>query len=121
MSLIKINSFVLNIVPIKDNNEIGHLTLMINNNSFFVFPCYIVDKYSNSILDDLRDIVDGKEKIIDLNFNNNYNMIEFKKDKLRIFLMNENNEIFPLQQEIDLLYENNNIVRNSIRMFLNAH
>ena len=117
MSFNKINSFEVDIVPIQDNDRVYHLSFNINNNSFYLFPCYI-EKFTNNVLDDMKNIIDGKEKVIDLNFNYNYNLIEFRKDFIRFFLMNKNVSLYPLHQEITVFYENNNIVRNSLRTFL---
>ena len=100
----------------KENN-ILHIQFIINHIHNFVFPCYeenIVD-----IISDFKDIIKGKSKTLSLNFNNNYNFIKFEKNYVEISLLNELiYENIRINQENKISFENNNIIRNSMRDFI---
>ena len=116
---IKVTSFNVSLNSIQNSDDMYHLFFNINDGNYFSFPCCI-DKFNKYIIDDIDNIISGKEKTIDLKFNYNYNMIQFNKDTIRFFMMNDNSTtIPPITQEISIIFENNNIVRNSLRDFLN--
>lgn len=101
-----------------ENSDIVYLVFKINDYNYFRFP-YYGENVQTDLVENFRHIVNGKEKTIDLNFNLNYNLIMFQKDNFSIFLMNENNNSLKLIQEFRIIFENNSIVRNGLRKFMN--
>jgi hypothetical protein len=115
---IKVNSFNVSLNSIQTSVDMYHLFFNINDGNYFSFPCSF-DNFNKYIINDIDKIISGKEKTIDLKFNYNYNMIQFNKDTIRFFMMNDNSTtIPPIEQEISIIFENNNIVRNSLRTFV---
>jgi len=115
-SYLPVKNFEVSIEKIEDST-IVYLVFKINDFNYFRFP-YYGENVQTDLVDNFKHIVNGKEKTIDLNFNLNYNLIMFQKDHFMISLMNENNEIMKLIQEFRIIFENNAIVRNGLRKFI---
>jgi len=116
-SFTKVNSCVVS--SEKDNNRphISYLIFQINGINYFRFPCYS-SKINTEIINNFKHILEGKERDINLNFYNNYNLIMFEKEFLTISLLNENTSVSNLIQEFKICFENNSIIRNSLRLFI---
>ena len=103
LTFIPVQNFELLIEKNEERTDLVHLVLKINNLQYFRFPYYIIN-IENNLIKFLKDVIDGKEKTVDLNFNSNYNLIQFQKDMFIIFLLNDDNTI---TQELKLFFENN--------------
>lgn len=117
LTFIQVQNFELLIEKNEERTDLVHLVLKINNLQYFRFPYYIIN-IENNLIKFLKDVIDGKEKTVDLNFNSNYNLIQFQKDMFIIFLLNDDNTI---TQELKLFFENNSIVRNGLRLFIDNY
>ena len=117
LTFIPVQNFELLIEKNEERTDLVHLVLKINNLQYFRFPYYIIN-IENNLIKFLKDVIDGKEKTVDLNFNSNYNLIQFQKDIFIIFLLNDDNTI---TQELKLFFENNSIVRNGLRLFIDNY
>ena len=116
-TIIPVSSFEISIDKFNERIDMVHLVLKINNLQYFRFP-YYVKNIENNLIDVFKHIIKGKEKTVDLNFNSNYNLIQFQKDIITIFLLNSVDEI---TQELKIVFENNSIARNGLRTFINNY
>ncbi len=107
----------LSIEKLEGRIDIFHLVLKIDNFQYFRFPC-LTKNIENNLIDVFKHIIKGKEKIIDLNFDSNYNLIQFQKDIFSIFMLNS---VDNITQELKIVFENNSIVRNSLRTFVDNY
>jgi len=114
---IPVYNFELSIEKLEGRIDIFHLVLKINNFQYFRFPC-LTKNIENNLIVVFNNIIKGKEKIIDLNFNSNYNLIQFQKDIFSIFMLNS---VDNITQELKIVFENNSIVRNGLRTFVNNY
>lgn len=101
------------------NPDIVHFVIKINDFDYFRFPYY--KSNISSLNNSFKHIINGKDKTIDLNFNLNYNLIKFEKDRIMISLLNENTNVSELVQEFRIFFENNSIVRNALREFIHKN
>lgn len=115
-SYLPVKNFEVSVEKI-NNSAIVYLVFKINDYNYFRFP-YYEENVHPDLVDNFKHIVNGKDKTIDLNFNLNYNLIMFQKDHFIISLMNENNNSIKLIQEFRIIFENNSIVRNGLRKFI---
>jgi hypothetical protein len=116
-TIIPVNSFELSIDKFEERIELVHLVLKINGFQYFRFPFYTIN-IENNLIDVFNHIIKGKEKTVDLNFNSNYNLIQFQKDTITIFLLNS---VDTITQELKIVFENNSIVRNGLRKFIDNY
>lgn len=116
-TLTPIYNFELTIEKNEERIDLVHLVLKINNFQYFRFPC-LTKNIENNIINVLKHIIKGKEKIVDLNFNSNYNLIQFQKDMVSIFLLNS---VDNVTQELKVIFESNSNVRNGIRTFIDNY
>ncbi len=112
-----IYNFELTIEKNEERIDLVHLVIKINNLQYFRFPC-LTKNIENNIINVFKHVIEGKEKIVDLNFNFNYNLIQFQKDMISIFLLNSVNNV---TQELKVIFENNSIVRNGLRAFIDNY
>ena len=116
-SINSVKSFEISILNIPNRIDVVYLNFTINDFTHFKFPCYSfeIDKI---MIKDFKHIINGDEKTLDLHFETLYNLIEFKKEYFSVYLMNSSNDLF---QEHEIVFENNSIVRNGIRTFINNY
>ena len=113
----KVNNFEISIEKIEDVINVVHLVIKINSFDYFRFPYYTSNIYD--LIKSFKDIIEGKIKTISLNFNYNYNLMTFDKDRIMISLLNDKvSGTTNFVQEFRIFFENNSIVRNSLRQFI---
>ena len=113
----KVNNFEISIEKIEDVINVVHLVIKINSFDYFRFPYYTSNIYD--LIKSFKDIIEGKIKTISLNFNYNYNLMTFEKDRIMISLLNDKvSGTTNFVQEFRIFFENNSIVRNSLRQFI---
>lgn len=112
-----VKNFEITITNIPNRIDVAYLNFRVNDFNHFKFPCYSYEVGKNMIKD-FKHIINGDEKTLDLHFETLYNLIQFKKDYFAVYLMNRSDDLF---QEHEIVFENNSIVRNGIRMFMNNY
>ncbi len=114
-----VKKFEVDIEKINDSDFV-YLVLKINDYNYFRFP-YNNSNIVSDLIENFKHIINGKEKTIGLSYGLNYNLIMFQKDHFTFSLMNENNDSVKLIQEFRLIFENNSIVRNGLRKFIDDY
>ncbi len=114
-----IKNFEVNIEKINETDFV-YLVIKINDYNYFRFP-YNGSNIISDLIENFKHIINGKEKTIGMNDGLNYNLIMFQKDHFTFSLMNENNDSVKLIQEFRLVFENNSIVRNGLRKFIDNY
>jgi hypothetical protein len=118
--IIPINDFRISIKNYEISNDIIVLEFYINNSNFINFPFYKKNIFEELILK-FKKVIDGKQSVINLNFindENTSNILQFEKDYV---LFNIVRTINNFTSEIYLKCENNSIVRNEIRNFIDNY
>ena len=114
--IIAINDFRISIKNYNSDNIIV-LEFYLNNSNFINFPFYKKNIYTE-LISKFKKVIDGKEVTINLNFENDEktsNILQFEKDYV---LFNIVRTIDNFNSEIYLKCENNSIVRNELRNFI---
>ena len=114
-----VKKFEVNIEKINESDFV-YLVIKINDYNYFRFP-YNESNIATDLIENFKHIINGKDKTIGMNNGLNYNLIMFQKDHFTFSLMNENNDSIKLIQEFRLVFENNSIVRNGLRTFIDEH
>jgi hypothetical protein len=118
--IIPINDFRISIKNYQDSNDIIILEFYLNNSNFMNFPFYKKNILEEIILK-FKKVIDGKQSVINLNFQNDMNtsnILQFEKDYI---LFNIVRTINNFTSEIYLKCENNSIVRNELRNFIDNY
>ena len=80
--IIPINDFRISIKNYQDSNDIIILEFYLNNSNFMNFPFYKKNILEEIILK-FKKVIDGKQTVINLNFQNDMNtsnILQFEKD-----------------------------------------
>jgi hypothetical protein len=111
----QVNNFEISIEKDYNRNDIVYLILKINNLNYFRFPYFLVN-VENVLIQSFEHIINGKDSVIDLNLDiKNYNLLIFNKEYFTISLLGKDDN---LNQECRIVFENNSIVRNALRIFI---
>ena len=128
MTYISIQNFEIRQVPVSNRSDIIYLQFFINQSNFLSFPFYI-NNIENEIIEKFEKVLLGKEVVINLNLEqtgeDESNILQVKKEYILFDVMKRTGDtataeaVQALRQETYLIHENNPIVRNAIRQFIN--
>ena len=128
MTYISIQNFEIRRVPVPNRSDIIYLQFFINQSNFLSFPFYIKN-IENEIIEKFKKVLLGKEVVINLNLEqtgeDESNILQVKKEYILFDVMKRTEDtataeaVQALRQETYLILENNPIVRNAIRQFIN--
>ena len=130
MTYISIQNFEIRRVPVPNRSDIIYLQFFINQSNFLSFP-FCIKNIENEIIEKFKKVLLGKEVVINLNLEqtgeDESNILQVKKEYILFDVMKrtgdtataEAESVQALRQETYLILENNPIVRNSIRQFIN--
>lgn len=128
MTYISIQNFEIRRVPVSNRSDIIYLQFFINQSNFLSFPFYIKN-IENEIIEKFKKVLLGKEVVINLNLEqtgeDESNILQVKKEYILFDVMKRTEDtataeaVQALRQETYLILENNPIVRNAIRQFIN--
>ena len=125
MTYISIQNFEIRRVPVPNRSDIMYLQFFINQSNFLSFPFYI-NNIENEIIDKFKKVLLGKEVVMNLSLEqtgeDESNILQIKKEYILFDIMKRTGDTASpqaLRQETYLILENNSIVRNAIRQFIN--
>lgn len=128
MTYISIQNFEIRQVPVSNRSDIIYLQFFINQSNFLSFPFYI-NNIENEIIEKFEKVLLGKEVVINLNLEqtgeDESNILQIKKEYILFDVMKRTEDretteaVQALRQETYLILENNSVVRNTIRQFIN--
>lgn len=128
MTYISIQNFEIRRVPVSNRSDIIYLQFFINQSNFLSFPFYI-NNIENEIIEKFKKVLLGKEVVMNLNLQqtgeDGSNILQIKKEYILFDVMKRTGDtataeaVQALRQETYLILENNSIVRNAIRQFIN--